>query len=165
MYCSLNDSGFYWCHGPLVNINNIAGSYAGIVFGITNTFGTLPGVIGPYIVGVITKNVTMTTTSSCRVVFLLLESFCIVVLSGSKHKANGRSSSSSARPFTLSAQWSSSSSRRAICSRGPMCRRCHSTQLQQQKRKIRHTRRTCTNACSNTNRIMPSLFQSCNYLL
>jgi hypothetical protein len=29
----------------------------GIVFGITNTFGTLPGIISPYVTGIITKNV------------------------------------------------------------------------------------------------------------
>lgn len=50
-------SAFYWAAGPLVNINDIAGSYSGIVFGITNTFGTMPGIICPFIVGIITKNV------------------------------------------------------------------------------------------------------------
>lgn len=51
-------NGFYWCGGPLVNINDIAGSYAGIVFGIANAFGTVPGIICPYFVGLITKNQT-----------------------------------------------------------------------------------------------------------
>ena len=40
-------NGFYWASGALVNINDIAGCYSGIVFGITNTFGTLPGIISP----------------------------------------------------------------------------------------------------------------------
>lgn len=46
-------NGFFWCGGPLVNINDIAGSYAGIVFGIANSFGTAPGIICPYFVGLI----------------------------------------------------------------------------------------------------------------
>lgn len=49
-------NGFYWCGGPLVNINDIAGSFSGIVFGIANTFGTAPGIICPYFVGYMTKN-------------------------------------------------------------------------------------------------------------
>ena len=63
-------SGFFWSGGPLVNVNDVAGSYSGIVFGVgeyanqnlrtqlspnlwflnvllllwlANTFGTLPG--------------------------------------------------------------------------------------------------------------------------
>jgi len=42
----------------LVNINDISGAFAGVVFGITNTFGTIPGILSPYIVGVITKHVS-----------------------------------------------------------------------------------------------------------
>lgn len=42
--------------GFLVNYNDIAGSYSGIVFGIGNTFATIPGIIAPYLVGLITKN-------------------------------------------------------------------------------------------------------------
>ena len=43
--------------GYLVNINDIAGPYSGIVFGISNTFATIPGLIAPYIAGLITKHV------------------------------------------------------------------------------------------------------------
>lgn len=42
--------------GFLVNYNDIAGPFSGIVFGIGNTFATIPGIIAPYLVGVITKN-------------------------------------------------------------------------------------------------------------
>ena len=49
---------FFWSCGPLVNINDIGGAYSGVVYGITNTFGTIPGIVCPYIVGVITKNVS-----------------------------------------------------------------------------------------------------------
>lgn len=51
-------NGFYWCGGVLVNINDIAGSYSGVVFGIANSFGTMPGIIAPYVVGILTKNQT-----------------------------------------------------------------------------------------------------------
>lgn len=61
-------NGFYWCGGPLVNINDIAGSFSGIVFGIANSFGTLPGIIAPYFVGVLTKNQTQ---KEWQIVFLV----------------------------------------------------------------------------------------------
>lgn len=41
----------------MVNFNDIAGPYSGIVFGISNTFATIPGFIAPGLVGIITKNV------------------------------------------------------------------------------------------------------------
>ena len=43
--------------GYLININDIAGPYSGILFGISNTFATIPGIISPYLAGVITTNV------------------------------------------------------------------------------------------------------------
>lgn len=46
-----------WGAGHLVNINEISGPFSGIVFGLSNTIATIPGIIAPYVVGVITKNV------------------------------------------------------------------------------------------------------------
>lgn len=46
-----------WSAGFLVNVNDIAGPYSGIVFGISNTFATITGIVSPYVVGVLTKNV------------------------------------------------------------------------------------------------------------
>ena len=46
----LNFSGF------LVNHLDIAPSYAGILQGITNTFATVPGFLGPTVVGILTEN-------------------------------------------------------------------------------------------------------------
>lgn len=43
--------------GYSVNINEVGGIYSGILCGISNTIATIPGIIAPYIVGVITSNV------------------------------------------------------------------------------------------------------------
>lgn len=43
--------------GYLVNINDIAGPYSGIVFGLSNTIATLPGIISPNLASLITKHV------------------------------------------------------------------------------------------------------------
>jgi MFS transporter, ACS family, solute carrier family 17 (sodium-dependent inorganic phosphate cotransporter), member 5 len=40
-----------------VNTYEIAGPFTGIIIGLTNLWGTLPGVIGPYFVSIITTNV------------------------------------------------------------------------------------------------------------
>jgi len=45
--------------GYIININEVGGIYSGILFGISNTFATLPGIIAPYIVGVLTPNVNI----------------------------------------------------------------------------------------------------------
>lgn len=42
--------------GFMVNYNDVAGSYAGFTFGLSNTVGTVPGIIAPYLVGVLTTN-------------------------------------------------------------------------------------------------------------
>ena len=44
--------------GFVVNLNEIGGrNYSGVLYGISNTFGTLPGIIAPYFVGLITPQV------------------------------------------------------------------------------------------------------------
>jgi ACS family sodium-dependent inorganic phosphate cotransporter-like MFS transporter 5 len=37
--------------------NDIAPAYAGIIFGISNTFATISGIISPYVVGALTEKV------------------------------------------------------------------------------------------------------------
>jgi len=37
--------------------NDIAPAYAGLIFGISNTFATIPGILSPYIVGALTEKV------------------------------------------------------------------------------------------------------------
>lgn len=51
-------TGLYLGAGFVVNINDIGGkSFSGVVYGISNTFGTLPGIIAPYFVGIMTPQV------------------------------------------------------------------------------------------------------------
>jgi MFS transporter, ACS family, solute carrier family 17 (sodium-dependent inorganic phosphate cotransporter), member 5 len=50
-------SGCNYGAGYLINVNDIGGQYSGIVFGIMNTFATVPGIISPFIVSIITANV------------------------------------------------------------------------------------------------------------
>ena len=45
--------------GYIININEVGGIYSGILFGISNTFGTIPGIVAPYIVGLLTSNVSI----------------------------------------------------------------------------------------------------------
>ena len=46
--------------GFVVNINDIGGqNYSGVLYGISNTFGTLPGIIAPYFVGLMTPQVRL----------------------------------------------------------------------------------------------------------
>lgn len=42
-----------------VNHLDIAPRYAGVLMGITNTAGTIPGIVGPYVVGYLTNNEVM----------------------------------------------------------------------------------------------------------
>ena len=37
--------------------NEVAGPYAGVVFGISNTFASMTGIFVPYFVAAVTKNV------------------------------------------------------------------------------------------------------------
>jgi MFS family permease len=61
MGCSLG-AGYY------VNINDVSGPYSSVVFGISNTFGSLPGLICPYITAVITQHKTQ---KEWQVVFII----------------------------------------------------------------------------------------------
>ena len=42
----------------MVNYNDVAGSFAGLVFGMSNTPGTVSGIVAPFFVGVLTQNVS-----------------------------------------------------------------------------------------------------------
>ncbi|UJR32077.1 hypothetical protein I4U23_019545 [Adineta vaga] len=48
-------NGFFIGGGFLLVANDIAPTYAGIVFGISNTFATIPGIVSPYVVGILTE--------------------------------------------------------------------------------------------------------------
>jgi hypothetical protein len=43
--------------GFLVNINDLSGHYSGIVFGISNTFATIPGIVSPFLIDELIKYV------------------------------------------------------------------------------------------------------------
>lgn len=45
----------------MVNFNDVAGAYAGLVFGMANTVGTIPGIIAPTVVGALTTHVIKIT--------------------------------------------------------------------------------------------------------
>ncbi|KAK7110181.1 hypothetical protein V1264_014101 [Littorina saxatilis] len=51
-------SGFQYGSGWMVNPVDIAPKYAGVIFGISNTFATVPGFVAPIVIGIITKNQT-----------------------------------------------------------------------------------------------------------
>lgn len=54
------------CYGGgfILTANDIAPAYSGIVFGISNTFATLSGILGPYVVGVLTQKVGVSPMKS-----------------------------------------------------------------------------------------------------
>jgi MFS family permease len=60
--------GFSLGAGYYVNINDVSGPYSSVVFGISNTFGSIPGLICPYITAVITKNKTQ---KEWQIVFII----------------------------------------------------------------------------------------------
>jgi MFS transporter, ACS family, solute carrier family 17 (sodium-dependent inorganic phosphate cotransporter), member 5 len=49
-------SGCVYGSGFVVNHADIAPTYAGLLFGITNTFATIPGFVAPVVIGKMTKN-------------------------------------------------------------------------------------------------------------
>jgi sulfite exporter TauE/SafE len=70
--------------GYLVNMNDIAGPYSGIIFGISNTFGTLPGLLAPLITGLITKDRTQKQWQLvfiiCALVYVILGTIDLILL-------------------------------------------------------------------------------------
>ena len=52
-------SGLTYGAGFLVNYNDVGGTFSGIVFGISNTIGTISGIVAPYLVGLLTPNVNI----------------------------------------------------------------------------------------------------------
>ncbi|CAF0912444.1 unnamed protein product [Adineta ricciae] len=59
--------------GFLLVANDIAPAYAGIVFGISNTFATLPGIISTYVVGALTDK----DPGNWRIVFFICSSIYV----------------------------------------------------------------------------------------
>nr|KAG5687655.1 hypothetical protein BaRGS_027547 [Batillaria attramentaria] len=61
-------SGFQYGSGWMVNPVDIAPVHAGVIFGISNTFATIPGFVAPVYIGLITKNQTQ---SQWQIVFFI----------------------------------------------------------------------------------------------
>lgn len=61
--------------GFAVNHVDFAPKYAGILYGITNTVGTLPGMIAPIVAGALTPN---DTSEEWRNVFYVCAAFCVL---------------------------------------------------------------------------------------
>ena len=57
-------SGFQYGSGWMVNPVDIAPRYAGVIFGISNTFATVPGFVAPIVIGLITTNVSAAALAS-----------------------------------------------------------------------------------------------------
>lgn len=55
--------GFCFGGGFLLVANDLAPAYAGIVFGISNTFATIPGFISPSVVGALTEKVCLISSN------------------------------------------------------------------------------------------------------
>lgn len=53
---------FYYVTLP-VNINALSRNYGGIMFGVANAMGSVSGIIGNYIIGAVTKHVSLVKRS------------------------------------------------------------------------------------------------------
>ncbi|KAI0989375.1 hypothetical protein GJ496_004957 [Pomphorhynchus laevis] len=69
--------GITWGAGHMCNANDIVPVHAGVVFGISNTFATLPGILTPYVTAVLTPQ---NTQKQWQIVFSL--SAAIMMMGG-----------------------------------------------------------------------------------
>ncbi|CAF1024515.1 unnamed protein product [Rotaria sp. Silwood1] len=60
--------------GYFLIANDIAPAYAGIVFGISNTLATIPGIVSPYVVGALTEK----DPNNWRIVFFICAAIYII---------------------------------------------------------------------------------------
>ncbi|XP_055339424.1 sialin-like isoform X2 [Paramacrobiotus metropolitanus] len=64
--------------GFQVNHIDISPAYAGILMGITNTVATIPGIAGPYVVGLVTNGQEGQTVAQWRIVFYISAAVYVV---------------------------------------------------------------------------------------
>ncbi|XP_076450040.1 putative transporter slc-17.2 isoform X2 [Babylonia areolata] len=67
--------GFQYGAGFIVNNGDIAPRFAGIIFGLSNTFATIPGFLAPTAIGIITRNQTQ---EQWRIVFFISAAIYLV---------------------------------------------------------------------------------------
>jgi ACS family sodium-dependent inorganic phosphate cotransporter-like MFS transporter 5 len=60
----LSSIGCQYGGGFIVNYNDVCGRFSGMALGIGNTFASIPGILAPYLVGLVTKNVILKQTYS-----------------------------------------------------------------------------------------------------
>jgi hypothetical protein len=58
IFINITFSGLMYGAGYMVTFNDISGIYAGIVYGVANTIGLTTAVLAPFLVGIITTNVS-----------------------------------------------------------------------------------------------------------
>lgn len=61
--------GAYLSSGFILNAADIAGPYSGIVFGLSNSLGSLTGIVAPYLAHMITNESTVTQWRICFILF------------------------------------------------------------------------------------------------
>lgn len=64
--------GAYLSSGFLINAVDIAGPYSGLIFGFSNSLGSISGILAPNVASAITKHQTMAEWRSCFLVFSLV---------------------------------------------------------------------------------------------
>ncbi|XP_065056219.1 sialin-like isoform X3 [Rhopilema esculentum] len=69
---SVGLGGLAWC-GFIVNHLDIAPRYASLIFGMSNTFATIPGIVSPLVVGFVT---THETREEWLIIFILSAAVC-----------------------------------------------------------------------------------------
>lgn len=69
----------------MLQYNEVAGRYAGIMFGLSNSISQATGIIVPHFIAAVTKNV-----KNLFVKFLIQQNLIILELFLRKHKKNGQ---------------------------------------------------------------------------
>ena len=64
--------GAYLSSGFVINAVDIAGPYSGLIFGLSNSLGSISGILAPKVASAITKHQSMSEWRSCFLVFSLV---------------------------------------------------------------------------------------------
>ena len=64
--------------GHSVNVLDIAPQYAGIVYGITNTFGCISGIVGPLVTKMMTHTVSHNNNKNISIILSTFRQICLL---------------------------------------------------------------------------------------